>query len=88
MKNESDIAKAFDHAELLRRAQDPNRSESTLRQGIQLIEQLDAELKRRKSAGEREFTKEEAMEYFKLLQKKASAVSGPATPIAASRISP
>jgi hypothetical protein len=68
----------IDRAEMLRRIQCGEKGTVTLRQIIDRIHELDEEMKRRRAAGEPEWTREEALAYFRSRSQEPASTNGPA----------
>ena len=58
-------ASKIDHTEMLRRIQSGQEGTVTFRQILDQIHELEEEMKRRRAAGEPEWTREEALAYFR-----------------------
>jgi hypothetical protein len=69
-------AARLDRAEIERRKQSKGMG-LPLRDGLDRLKKLEAEMERRKAAGERDFTTEEALDYFRSLRNQNAAATEP-----------
>jgi hypothetical protein len=69
-------AAQVDRAEIERRKQSKEPG-LPLRDGLDRLKKLEAEMERRKAAGERDFTTEEALAYFRSLRNQNEAAAEP-----------